>query len=135
MDSNENLQMLPPPPGSFIDCEELIQHVGEFAIAQGYIVTIKQSKKVKVVVLGCDRGGVYRNSRKPVDETSSGHSRKRKMESLLTNCPFELVGKKEDGLWVLTVKNGSHNHEALKDIPEHPSARRLSENEVMLLRR
>lgn len=134
LDSTENLQMLPPPPGSFIDREELIQHVGEFAISQGYVVTIKQSKKDKVVVLGCDRGGVYRNRHKPVDETSSGHSRKRKMQSHLTNCPFELVGKKEDGLWVLTVKSGSHNHEALKDISEHPSARRFSENEVMLIK-
>ncbi|XP_055819231.1 methylmalonate-semialdehyde dehydrogenase [acylating], mitochondrial-like [Solanum dulcamara] len=131
---NASISMLPLPPGSFIDCEELIQHVGEFAISQGYVVTIKQSKKDKVVVLGCDRGGVYRNRRKPADETSSGHSRKRKMQSRLTNCPFELVGKKEDGLWVLTVKSGSHNHEALKDISEHPSAQRFSENEVMLIK-
>ncbi|KAL0384390.1 UNVERIFIED_CONTAM: Methylmalonate-semialdehyde dehydrogenase [acylating], mitochondrial [Sesamum radiatum] len=60
MELDETPQMLPPPPGSFIDREELIQHVGEFAISQGYVVTIKQSKKEKVVVLGCDRGGVYR---------------------------------------------------------------------------
>ncbi|XP_016468912.1 methylmalonate-semialdehyde dehydrogenase [acylating], mitochondrial isoform X2 [Nicotiana tabacum] len=133
-DPNETPEMLPPPPGSFIDREELIHHVGEFALSQGYVVTIKQSKKDKVVVLGCDRGGVYRNRRKPVDETSSGQSRKRKMGSRLTNCPFELVGKKEDGLWVLTVKDGSHNHEALKDISEHPSARRFSEKEVVLIK-
>lgn len=94
-DPNETPDMLPPPPGSFIDREELIQHVGEFALSQGYVVTIKQSKEDKVVVLGCDRGGVYRNRRKPVNETSCGHSRKRKMGSRLTNCPFELVGKKE----------------------------------------
>ncbi|KVH93393.1 Aldehyde dehydrogenase, conserved site-containing protein [Cynara cardunculus var. scolymus] len=49
-------QMLPPPPGSFLDREELIQHVGEFGVSQGYVVTIKQSKKEKVVVLGCQRG-------------------------------------------------------------------------------
>ncbi|XP_051142888.1 methylmalonate-semialdehyde dehydrogenase [acylating], mitochondrial-like isoform X2 [Andrographis paniculata] len=127
-------QMLPPPPGSFIDREELITHVGEFAVAQGYVVTIKQSKKEKVVVLGCDRGGVYRDRRKPVDEASGAHLRKRKSGSRLTNCPFEVVGKKEDGLWVLTVKNGSHNHEPLKNISEHPSARRFSEKEVMLIK-
>ena len=103
MELNDTLEMLPPPPGSFIDREELIQHVGEFALSQGYVVTIKQSKKDKVVVLGCDRGGVYRNRRKPVDESSGELARKRKTGSRLTNCPFELVGKKEDGLWVLYV--------------------------------
>ncbi|KAL0357001.1 UNVERIFIED_CONTAM: Methylmalonate-semialdehyde dehydrogenase [acylating], mitochondrial [Sesamum calycinum] len=93
MELDETPQMLPPPPGSFIDREELIQHVGEFAISQGYVVTIKQSKKEKVVVLGCDRGGVYRDRRKTVDEASGEHLRKRKSGSRLTNCPFELVGK------------------------------------------
>ncbi|KAG5526134.1 hypothetical protein RHGRI_032420 [Rhododendron griersonianum] len=130
----ETPQMLPPPPGSFIDREELIQHVGEFAISQGYVVTIKQSKKERVVILGCDRGGVYRNRRKSVDEASGEHIRKRKTGSRLTNCPFECVGKKDDGLWVLNIKNGSHNHEPLTDISEHPAARRFTETEVLLVK-
>ncbi|XP_059653189.1 methylmalonate-semialdehyde dehydrogenase [acylating], mitochondrial-like isoform X2 [Cornus florida] len=130
----ETLHMLPPPPGSFVDREELIQHVGEFAVSQGYVVTIKQSKKDKVVILGCDRGGVYRNRRKTVEEIAGDRVRKRKTGSRLTNCPFECVGKKEDGLWVLTVKNGSHNHEAMRDISEHPSARRFTETEVLLIK-
>lgn len=134
MEFDETLQMLPPPPGSFIDREELIQHVGEFAVSQGYVVTIKQSKKERVVVLGCDRGGVYRDRRKPIDEATGEPLRKRKSGSRLTNCPFELVGKKEDGLWVLTVKNGSHNHEPMRDLSEHPSARRFNEKEVMLIK-
>ncbi|KAK6241267.1 hypothetical protein SCA6_006656 [Theobroma cacao] len=131
---NEQPQMLPPPPGTFVDREELIQHVGEFSVSQGYVVTIKQSKREKVVVLGCDRGGVYRNRRKTVDESSVECIRRRKTGSRLTNCPFEVVGKKDDGLWVLTVKNGTHNHEPLKDIAEHPSARRFSEKEVLLIK-
>lgn len=134
MELDESSQMHPPPPGSFIDREELIQHVGEFAISQGYVVTIKQSKKEKVVVLGCDRGGVYRDRRKLIDEATGEHVRKRKSGSRLTNCPFELVGKKEDGLWVLTVKNGSHNHEPMKNISEHPSARRFNEKEVVQIK-
>ncbi|OMO85283.1 Methylmalonate-semialdehyde dehydrogenase [Corchorus capsularis] len=131
---DEQPQMLPPPPGTFVDREELIQHVGEFAVSQGYVVTIKQSKRDKVVVLGCDRGGVYRNRRKHVDESAAECIRRRKTGSRLTNCPFEVVGKKDDGLWVLTVKNGTHNHEPLKDIGEHPSARRFSEKEVLLIK-
>lgn len=134
MELDESPQMHPPPPGSFIDREELIQHVGEFAISQGYVVTIKQSKKEKVVVLGCDRGGVYRDRRKLIDEATGEHVRKRKSGSRLTNCPFELVGKKEDGLWVLTVKNGSHNHEPMKNISEHPSARRFNEKELVQIK-
>lgn len=134
MDLDSLPQMLPPPPGTFVDREELIQHVGNFAVSQGYVVTIKQSKRDRVVVLGCDRGGVYRNRRKPIEESSAEYARKRKTGSRLTNCPFEAVGKKDDGLWVLTIKNGTHNHEPLKDITEHPSARRFSENEIILIK-
>ncbi|KAM3742525.1 hypothetical protein ACB098_07G074600 [Castanea mollissima] len=131
---NEFPQMLPPPPGTFVDREELIQHVGDFAISQGYVVTIKQSKRDRVVVLGCDRGGVYRNRRKPADESSAERTRRRKTGSRLTNCPFEAVGKKDDGLWILTIKNGTHNHEPIKDISEHPSARRFTEREIVLIK-
>ncbi|KAK1380098.1 Methylmalonate-semialdehyde dehydrogenase (CoA acylating) [Heracleum sosnowskyi] len=99
-ESSETPRMLPPAPGNFVDREELIQYVGEFGVSQGYVVIIKQSKKDKIVTLGCDRG----------------------------------VGKKDDGVWVLTVKNGSHNHEALKDITEHPSASRFTEKEVMQIK-
>lgn len=131
---DERPQMLPPPPGTFVDREELIQHVGDFAVSQGYVVTIKQSKRDRVVVLGCDRGGVYRNRRKSVDEPSAERIRRRRTGSRLTNCPFEAVGKKDDGLWVLTIKNGTHNHDPLKDLSEHPSARRFSEREVLLIK-
>ncbi|XP_010530669.1 PREDICTED: methylmalonate-semialdehyde dehydrogenase [acylating], mitochondrial-like isoform X2 [Tarenaya hassleriana] len=134
MELSGDPQMLPPTPGTFVDREELIQHVGEFAVSQGYVVTIKQSKKDKVVVLGCDRGGVYRDRRKSKDQSYGEPSRKRKIGSRLTNCPFECVGKKDDGLWVLILKNGTHNHEPIKDISEHPAARRFSEKEVLLIK-
>lgn len=134
LESIETPQMLPPPPGSFVDREELIQYVGEFAVSQGYVVTIKQSKKEKVVILGCDRGGVYRNRRKQIEETSAEHKRKRKTGSRLTNCPFELLGKKDDGVWILSIKNGSHNHEPIKDLSEHPCSRRFTESEVLRIK-
>jgi malonate-semialdehyde dehydrogenase (acetylating)/methylmalonate-semialdehyde dehydrogenase len=86
------------------------------------------------VVLGCDRGGVYRNRKKADEETSAERKRRKRSGSRLTNCPFEAVGKKDDGLWVLTIKNGTHNHEPLKDITEHPSARRFSESEIVLIK-
>lgn len=133
-ESSETSRMLPPAPGIFVDREELIQYVGEFGVSQGYVVTIKQSKKDKIVTLGCDRGGVQRSKRKPDGDTSGECSRNRKSSSRRTNCPFELVGKKDDGVWALTIRNGSHNHEALKDISEHPSASRFTEKEVMLIK-
>ncbi|RVW58369.1 Methylmalonate-semialdehyde dehydrogenase [acylating], mitochondrial [Vitis vinifera] len=96
---NEIPQMLPPPPGSFIDREELIQHVGDFALSQGYVVTIKQSKKDKVVVLGCDRG-VF---------TVTG-------VNLLMKVLLNMCAKKN------------------RDISEHPSSRRFTEREVLLIK-
>lgn len=117
--------MIPPPPGTFQDREDLIKHVRDFGANQGYVVTIKKSRKDRRVILGCDRGGVYRNRRK-IDE----NKRKRKACSRLINCPFEAIGKKEDDVWVLTIKNGEHNHEPFKDMSEHPYSRRFSEEEV-----
>ncbi|XP_062100666.1 uncharacterized protein LOC133806588 isoform X2 [Humulus lupulus] len=118
-------EMLPPQPGTFEDREDLIKYVRDFGASQGYVVTIKKSRKDRRVILGCDRGGVYRNRRK-IDESK----RKRKASSRLINCPFEAIGKKEDDVWVLAIKNGEHNHEALKDMSEHPYSRRFTEEEV-----
>ncbi|VVA35939.1 PREDICTED: methylmalonate-semialdehyde [Prunus dulcis] len=118
-------KMLPPQPGAFEDREDLIKYVRDFGASQGYVVTIKKSRKDRRVILGCDRGGVYRNRRK-IDESK----RKRKASSRLINCPFEAIGKKEDDLWVLAIKNGDHNHDALKDMSEHPYSRRFTEEEV-----
>lgn len=119
------IKMLPPPAGTFQDREDLIKHVRDHGANQGYVVTIKKSRKDRRVILGCDRGGVYRNRRK-IDESK----RKRKASSRLINCPFEAIGKKDDDVWVLTIKNGEHNHEPLKDMSEHPYSRRFTEEEV-----
>lgn len=124
-ESMDQSNMLPPPPGTFQDREDLIKHVRDFGANQGYVVTIKKSRKDRRVILGCDRGGVYRNRRK-IEESK----RKRKACSRLINCPFEAIGKKEDDLWVLTIKNGEHNHEPFKDMSQHPYSRRFSEDEV-----
>ncbi|XP_057783909.1 methylmalonate-semialdehyde dehydrogenase [acylating], mitochondrial-like isoform X2 [Salvia miltiorrhiza] len=117
--------MLPPPSRTFQDREDLISYVRDFGVSQGYIVTIRKSKKDRSVVLGCDRGGTYRNRR-----NGEEMKRKREASSRLINCPFQAIGKKDDDVWVLTVRNGEHNHEPLKDISEHRYSRRLTEEEV-----
>ncbi|XP_024018201.1 probable bifunctional methylthioribulose-1-phosphate dehydratase/enolase-phosphatase E1 2 isoform X2 [Morus notabilis] len=121
--------MLPPPVGTFPTREKLLKHVRDFALTQGYMVSIKDSAKDRYVTIACDRSGVYRKRLK----TGEG-MRQRKNNSRLTNCPFEVVGKKDEDSWTLTIKNGEHNHEPSKDTSDHPSCRRFSEEEVLLIR-
>ncbi|KAL9238499.1 hypothetical protein vseg_012912 [Gypsophila vaccaria] len=127
-------QMLPPEPGSFASREQLMEHVGDFGMSQGYVVTIKSSQRDIDVVIGCDRGGYYREKRKTSETDSAESSRRRKTGSKLTNCPFSLYGRMENGVWVLSVRNGTHNHEPLKDISEHPASRRFTEDEILQIK-
>ncbi|XP_077231283.1 uncharacterized protein LOC143864261 isoform X2 [Tasmannia lanceolata] len=117
----------PPPMRRFQSREELLEYARNFGKAQGYMITIKRSEKDKRVTLGCDRGGV-RRSRK----SSSTNHRRRKIGSRLINCPFKMEGRKKiDGSWMLKIKNGEHNHDALEDMSCHPFNRRFSEEEVL----
>ncbi|KAL5797540.1 hypothetical protein ACOSQ2_002360 [Xanthoceras sorbifolium] len=131
-DGNEHTQgkkMLPPPLGVFETREILLKHVRDFALTQGYMVSIKDSSRDRYVTISCDRGGVYRKRLK-TDE----NMRQRKTPSRLTNCPFEVVGKKDDDVWILTIKCGEHNHEPSKEMSDHPSCRRFTEEEMLLIR-
>ncbi|XP_074312805.1 methylmalonate-semialdehyde dehydrogenase [acylating], mitochondrial-like [Silene latifolia] len=127
-------QMLPPRPGRFASRDQMIEHVGDFGVSQGYVVTIKHSKKDIYVLLGCDRGGKYRDRRKNPETDSAESSRTQKSRSRRTNCQFELYGRKEDGVWVLSVRNGTHNHEPMKDLSEHPACRRFKDDEILQIK-
>lgn len=72
--------------------EEFLHAVQKFYLVQGYVLVIKSSKKDKYVLLGCDRGGTYRDKRMVPAE-----SRKRNTSSRLIDCPFQIKGKKQDG--------------------------------------
>ncbi|XP_059663170.1 probable bifunctional methylthioribulose-1-phosphate dehydratase/enolase-phosphatase E1 2 isoform X2 [Cornus florida] len=128
-DHTEKNNMLPPPVGIFKTREDLLKHVRDFALTQGYMVSIKDSSKDRYVTIACDRSGVYRKRLKTEENL-----RQRKTPSRLTNCPFEVVGKKDDDLWTLNIKNGEHNHEPSKDTSDHPSCRRFTEEEVLIIR-
>lgn len=92
---------------------------------QGYTSSIKYFKKKKYAVLGCDRGGNYRNKLKFTLE-----DRKRKSGSRLINCPFELRDKKKQNeFWTL---NTSHNHEPSVDMFGHPSCCQLSSEKMIV---
>lgn len=124
----ENVQenmMLPPPPRTFKDREELLTYAREFGVSQGYVLTIRKSKRNNSVVLGCDRGGSHRNRR-----NSEAPKRKRKESSRLIDCPFEIVGKKDDDVWEIKIRNGEHNHGPLEDMTEHRFNQRFTEEEA-----
>lgn len=125
----EQSKMLPPPVGIFQSREELLKHVREFVLTQGYMVSIKDSSKDRYVTISCDRGGIYRKRLK-----NGENLRQRKAPSRLTNCPFEVVGKKDDELWTLIIKHANHNHEPSRDISDHPSCRRFTDEEVLIIR-
>ncbi|XP_077249355.1 uncharacterized protein LOC143888845 [Tasmannia lanceolata] len=113
----ENKKMLPPPKRLFQSREALLEHVRSFSITQGYITTIHKSSRDYNVVLGCDRGGRYRNRR----DAFGRHG----------GCPFEMEGRRmPDGSWVIKVHNGEHNHEASEGISAHPYSRHFSDEEI-----
>jgi MULE transposase domain len=103
---------------------ELIQAVRGFYVPRGYILSTRGSRPDKYVVLGCDRGGSYRNTHK-----ISTFQRQRLKKSRLIGCPFKIRGKVlSDGLWVVEMKNSTHNHEPAHDISEH--SQRLTRDEI-----
>lgn len=121
--------MLPPPCGNFQDREELILYVRQFGISQGYVVTIRRSVKENLIILGCDRGCTHRRKREPKE-----FKRRRKQPSHLTNCPFEVEGRKKNERWVLAITHGEHNHEAIRDMSKHRYSRHFSREEIEIIR-
>ena len=106
--------------------EDLLSCVKRFFSIQGYVVSIKSSRKDKYVTIGCDRGGCYRDRVNiPMEQ------RQWKSASRLINCPFGIQGKRQvDGFWTLKIRNSLHNHEPSSDMSGHPTCRRLSNEEV-----
>ena len=83
--------------GSYKDnfkSEELFNAIQSIVSKQGWAISIKKSKREKLVVIGCDRGGVYCNQLNLLMEDC------KRRKSRLINFPFKVQGKrKADGLW------------------------------------
>lgn len=45
-----------------------------------------------------------------------------------------MVVKKDDDLLTLTIKYGDHNHDPSKDVSDHSSSRRFTDEKVSLIR-
>ncbi|XP_078161175.1 PKS-NRPS hybrid synthetase cheA-like [Carex rostrata] len=105
---------------------ELMQAVRGFYQARGYMLSTRGSRVDKYVVLGCDRGGSYRNTHKVPNV-----ERQRSKKSRLIGCPFKMRGKKQkNGFWVVEEKNPTHNHEPANDISELSLSRRLTRDDM-----
>ncbi|KAJ3672279.1 hypothetical protein LUZ60_007000 [Juncus effusus] len=106
--SNDISQLLSQ---KFESMDELLNFTRDFFKSRGYLLSIRSSRCDRYVIVGCNRGGRYRDTRQVPPEL-----RKRKRTSRLTGCPFEIRGKRQvGGSWVVEVKDCSHNHEPYKD--------------------
>ena len=85
------------------------------------------TRKMKYVLLSCERGGKYRKYKKEVNISRTG-SRK-------CDCPFRLRGKLVKGGqgWMVELICGSHNHDLAETLVGHPYAGRLSVEEKAMV--
>ncbi|XP_010277564.1 PREDICTED: methylmalonate-semialdehyde dehydrogenase [acylating], mitochondrial-like isoform X2 [Nelumbo nucifera] len=133
---NEQTKMLPPPAGTFQNREELIKHVRDFGVTQGYVVTIKNSRKEKTVILGCDRGGVYRRRRKTeniqkevlqiVEMTEAGIKPRQILSVLGQNNPRLLSRSRHVYNIKAKIRKGNLSVESLKQCRHSTSALGIS---------
>lgn len=112
-----------PPEAIYSTREDLLMSVRNFALSQGYVVTIRRSTANKNVVLGCDMGGVYHDRVGALEG-----AKRRKTSTRRIGCPFELYGSYTNGCWRLKVRNPMHTH-GPSDLSAHPQARKFADNQ------
>ena len=117
--------MAPIPPGQYNSREELLAHAKDWAADQGYAIVIARSRFNRLW-LKCDRGGKYENRR---NLTPDQRKRKRS-DSRLLGCPFRVLAVvRKDGIWKVQVEIGEHNHGPSDDPTQHPTLRRLTDDQ------
>ena len=118
--------MEPPTEQIFDSRDLLIASVRQHALSQGYAITTVRSITEKYIYLGCDRGGTYR------DRLNAPEGAKRRTTTTRRiGCPFKLYGKKIiNDKWELQVQTPNHNHAADNNMIGHPTARRLTEEQL-----
>ena len=117
--------MAPLQPGQYNSREELLTHAKDWAADQGYAIVIARSRFNRLW-LKCDRGGRYENRR---NLTPDQRKRKRS-DSRLLGCPFRaLAVVRNDGIWKVQVEVAEHNHGPSDDLTQHPTLRRLTEDQ------
>ncbi|GKD67135.1 protein FAR1-related sequence 5, partial [Tanacetum coccineum] len=130
MNQNEELYLA---RSKFDSYDELLRNVRAFYYAKGYGISIRDSRKDKYVTLQCALSGVYKEKPEKKRKRCTENKRKRNTRSRLTNCPFQIGGKKgSDGLWVLSPNNLTHNYDPATDMSGHSSSRRLPPEDAKL---
>jgi hypothetical protein len=104
-----HFDMLPPPHSTHPTWQALHTYAQTYASAHGYALSINTTAKNRSrIKLACVCYGVPKNTHKLTAETRVRKNR----VSYKTGCKMWIEGKKgEDGLWVLRVGEGAHNHE------------------------
>ncbi|KAF5193693.1 Transposase [Thalictrum thalictroides] len=101
--------------------DNVMNDLQDFAESQGFSFSKIRTKKhnpprvgikVGVMVIGCSKGAKI--------QASLGTKRKR--PSKMTECPFRLTARENEGAWNLKLNCGDHNHAAL-DATAHSSHR------------
>ena len=117
--------MAPLPPSQYNSREELLESAKSWAAQQGYAIVIARSRFNRLW-LKCDRGGQYENRR---NLTPDQRKRKRS-DSRLLGCPFRMLAVvRKDGVWKVSTENAEHNHGPSEDLTQHPTLRRLTEEQ------
>lgn len=127
--SQPEFGMRPPPDGAFDSREKLLDYLKNWAQTEGYAVVIGRSRTNRLWIR-CDRGGAYHDKHA---EDPSQRKRKRKV-SRLTGCEFSVkASMRKDGIWRSRTENGEHNHGPSEDLRDHPSLRRMNDEQTQMV--
>ncbi|KAJ4350128.1 uncharacterized protein N0V89_008749 [Didymosphaeria variabile] len=104
-----HFDMLPPLPSTHTTWQALHTYAQTHASAHGYALSINTTAKNRSrIKLACVCYGAPKNTHKLTPETRVRKNR----VSYKTGCKMWIEARKgEDGLWVLRVGEGAHNHE------------------------
>ncbi|XP_050891220.1 uncharacterized protein LOC127096711 isoform X2 [Lathyrus oleraceus] len=111
--------------------DSLLEWVRGEAMKLGFVIVTTRSdngsdRRRQSIVLGCERGGVYKKSKKQLNHQDT--------KSKKCECPFRLRGYfLSSGVWKVNVVCGKHNHEMTENLQGHPIASRLNVEEKKLV--
>lgn len=114
--------------------DSLLEWLRGEAMKLGFVIVTTRSdngsdRRRQSIVLGCERGGVYKKSRKSNKALKHQDTQSKKCE-----CPFRLRGYfLSSGVWKVNVVCGKHNHEMAENLQGHPIASRLNVEEKKLV--
>ncbi|KAI7946885.1 hypothetical protein MJO29_011412 [Puccinia striiformis f. sp. tritici] len=122
--------IIPPPPEKNYNTKEaMAESIQNWACNHGFAIVVGNSDFTRGenrIKYQCDCSGHYRPHRpnKPVDPKNPVKLTK----SRKINCPFSMNAVlNADNMWVLTIKNGTHNHGPSDDPSAHHMHRRMTE--------